>query len=663
MKRSSIITLSVSALMLAATPVFAQEESLFQADPIIQEQTTEQEEFFITDVLDAPLFLDEAVEQTPVQVVYKKAMSEANSRVLNDLNKQTQNKADAIIARNKSRRTPQDLIASIENLKQQYLQQASGLNNDNDAYVLEMQEKCEAEIQERMLEEQRLAELESDGVTLNSRGQKRLENDIAGIKEKYQKQIESYKKNSVNAQTQKSLLTQINSSLRSLESSTYVQSSISDDNLVLSIGEYDGTKDVWPYTLVLYLGDVPVVTYTGNLSYSDISGKQIPAVPRYTADSNDPKAVEYKKYLDSVEIFDASFKTEPLFIEAQLAYTVKAKNPSDASSYTVTVNSVLLKNIITEKTINSYNKRESVDFSYSTVSPVDWTSSVSTLPEAPSKNITKPQEKPNKPSFKEDFKQELKEDFQAIFNIFPPISIVINVPDSKEKEPENNTRVNTDKQEKKEEKKEEKKQAPSEKNKNTISQENINNTRETARRSEQTDSKKSVSALLYCLPGTVNFYTTPDGEEGAVALGYNMQFSVCPYLFLGLNLEFGLGSSTLFSKNTYSGGGTGYESGSGSSGGSSAKNHYYCDDFYFDELGFYLITGQIGSYLNLNNNIRFNYFGEAGICSDNFVAGAGCSFEFYSNNLNLGVTAGYTGLLYGDFNFLNKLSFGVEFLF
>ena len=269
-----------------------------------------------------------------------------------------------------------------------------------------MQEKCEAEIQERMLEEQRLAELESDGVTLNSRGQKRLENDIAGIKEKYQKQIESYKKNSVNAQTQKSLLTQINSSLRSLESSTYVQSSISDDNLVLSIGEYDGTKDVWPYTLVLYLGDVPVVTYTGNLSYSDISGKQIPAVPRYTADSNDPKAVEYKKYLDSVEIFDASFKTEPLFIEAQLAYTVKAKNPSDASSYTVTVNSVLLKNIITEKTINSYNKRESVDFSYSTVSPVDWTSSVSTLPEAPSKNITKPQEKPNKPSFKEDFKRE-----------------------------------------------------------------------------------------------------------------------------------------------------------------------------------------------------------------------------------------------------------------
>ena len=170
---------------------------------------------------------------------------------------------------------------------------------------------------------------------------------------------------------------------------------------------------------------------------------------------------------------------------------------------------------------------------------------------------------------------------------------------------------------------------------------------------EDDDSKKSVSAILYFLPGTVNFYSTSDGSEGALTLGYNLQFSVCPKLFLGVNLEFGLFESGLFNLNRYSS--------DGSDSSSSSKNCYF-DEICCDS-GFYLITGQIGSYFNLNKNIRFNYFGEAGICTDAFVAGGGCSFEFYSNSLKWGGTIGYTGLVWEDYTFLNKISLGVEVLF
>ena len=624
MKKTSI--LFVSALfMIASAPVFAQEDSLFQIEdeqPVVQQ------------------------EVEPVQVT-QRSLNQASSRVLNELRDQTQTKASSIANRNKNRTNPQDLINGIESLKQQYLQQTSGLNGEEDSYIQEMQDKCEAEIQARMLEEQRMAELESDGVTLNSRGQKRLDNDIAGIKDKYEKLIDSHKKNSVNAQTERALLSQINSAIRTLESSTYTQSSISDENLKLSIGEYDGTKDVWPYTVVLYLAGQPVATFAGNLSYSDISGKQIPAVPRYSGDTNDAKAVEYSKYLDSVEIFDASFKTEPLFVEAQVTYTVKAKNPSEPSSYTVTVNGVQLKNIITEKIINTYNCRDQFDLNYSPASPVEWTASPAQTPAAPNKTVAA------NPQIVESPKTEANSG--TTVNIFPPISIVINVPDSDKKDnsPKHNIVEPQQKQEPKRE-------APVENRKNnTAPNANVENTRTTAKLVEDPKGKKSVSALLYCLPGTINFYSTPDGSDGALSLGYNLQFTVCPRLFLGVNLEFGLFQSDMFNFNRYYGGDS-----DSSSGGSSMN--YFSDDFFDycgDGFGFYLITAQIGSFVNLNNNIRFNYFGEAGICSDNFVAGAGCNFEFYSNTLNWGATVGYTGLVWDDLTYLNKLSFGLEFLF
>ena len=628
MKKTSILFIS-APFMIASAPVFAQEDSLFQIE---DEQPVQQE-----------------VE--PIQVT-QRSLSPASSRVLNELRDQTQTKASSIANRNKNRTNPQDLINSIESLKQQYLQQSSGLDGEQDSYIQEMQDKCEAEIQARMLEEQRMAELESDGVTLNTRGQKRLENDIAGIKDKYEKLIDSHKKNSVNAQTQRALLSQINSAIRTLESSTYTQSSISDENLKLTIGEYDGTKDVWPYTIVLYLAGQPVATFAGNISYSDISGKQIPAVPKYSGDANDAKAVEYNKYLDSVEIFDASFKTEPLFVEALVSYTVKAKNPSEPSSYTVTVNGVQLKNIITEKIINTYNSRDQFDLNYSPASPVEWTASpatttTTTTTTAPNKSVTP------SPQIVETPRTEANSG--TTVNIFPPISIVINVPDSDKKDNSSNKRI-VEPQEKTEPRKE----APVENRKNnTKPNTNVENTRATAKLVEEPNSKNSVSALLYCLPGTNNFYSTSDGTDGALTLGYNLQFSVCPRLFLGVNLEFGLFQSDMFNFNRYRG-----DSSESSSGGSSMN--YFSDDFFDycgDGFGFYLITAQIGSFVNLNNNIRFNYFGEAGICSDNFVAGAGCNFEFYSNTLNWGATVGYTGLVWDDMTYLNKLSFGLEFLF
>ncbi|MBO4319611.1 MAG: hypothetical protein J5857_03990 [Treponema sp.] len=633
MKKTSI--LFISALLLAASsPVFSQEDSLF----LIED--------------DEPVAEIHLIEETPVVPVAQKTMSAANQRVLNDLEDQARTKSNYIISKNKNRVNPQDSINAIENLKQEYLAQSSVQNDEYDSYVLEMQEKCEEEVQARMLEEQRMAELESDGVTLNARGQKRLENDIAGIKEKYQKQIDAHKANAANPQKQNSLLSQISSSIRSLESSTYVQSSISDENVVLLIGEYDGTKEAWPYTVELSIAGGKAV-FTGNLSYTDISGKKIPSVPVYTENANDPKLVEYKKYLDSVEIFDAAFKSGSSFIEAQVSYNIKAKDPSEASSYTVTVNSVLLKNIITEKTISTYSSKDKFDVTYNPVSPVDWKAD-NTRSETPSRNVNNNQQRRNSSGLKEALEEELREDIYSVFNIFPPISIVINIPDSKKEEKTPTYRSE------KQENKETKKETPVEnRNDNTISQSNVENTRATARLSEQTDSKRSVSALLYCLPGTVNFYSTPDGSDGALTLGYNMQFSACPYLFLGLNLEFGIVESSLFSFNRSTT--TGSSSGSGDTGSSSKS--YYFDDWDWEENGFYLITGQLGSYVNLNNNIRFNYFGEAGICCDEFVAGAGCSFEFYSNSMQIGATVGYTGLMFNDLNYLNKLSFGIEVLF
>ncbi|MBR4004482.1 MAG: hypothetical protein IKI90_01395 [Treponema sp.] len=645
MKKILVSAVSV-LLLLAATPLFAQEESLFQEEPLAQEESPVQEETIIEDVFDVPLFQTEPVQQPEVQVVQRRIENPANTRVLNDLNEQTRSKANSIIAKNKNRTFADALIEQTETLKQDYLAETANVNDGFDDYVSELQAKCDAEIQARMLEEQRLAELESDGVTLNSRGQKRLENDIAGIKAKYQKLIDDHKKGTANPQKQQNLLAKINSSIKALESTKFVQSSISDENLVLYIGEYDGTKDAWPYTVTLYLSDQQVAVYAGNLSYSDISGKQIPAVPAYTDNPKDPKLVEYNKYLDSVEIFDAAFRNDPLFIEAQMSYYVKAKNPSDPSSYTVTVNAVLLKNIITEKIINTYNCSDKFDLNYSPESPVDWTRPASqavTYSEAAKDTL----ENPRQPSGNASIRSTL--------NIFPPISIVINIPDTSRRE--SIPKQQTIPQDKKEVKKETREEAPS-RNDNTVSTSNIENTRATAKLSEMDEGKKSVSALLYCLPGTINFYSTLDGSNSAIALGYNMQFSPCPYLFLGLNLEFGLFEGSLASYNASTG------SGSGNSGRSGSKNYYFDDAYWnFCEDGFYLITGQLGSYVNLNRNIRFNYFGEAGICSDEFVAGAGCSFEFYSNTLNIGATVGYTGLMFNSTDFMNKVSFGVEFLF
>ena len=212
MKKILVSAISV-LLLLSTSPLFAQEESLFLEDSLTQDESV------IEDVFDEPLFQIEPVQQAEEPVVQPSAKNPANTRVLNELKEQTRTKV-ASITRNNSRRSTsaQNQIISIEGLKQQYLQQTSGLNDSDDAYVQEMNEKCEAEIQARMLEEQRMAELEADGVTLNSRGQKRLENDIAGIKEKYEKLIEKHKKSSVNAQTQSSLLAQINSGIRSVMS-------------------------------------------------------------------------------------------------------------------------------------------------------------------------------------------------------------------------------------------------------------------------------------------------------------------------------------------------------------------------------------------------------------------------------------------------------------
>ena len=150
MKKILVSAVSV-LLLLAATPLFAQEESLFQEEPLAQEESPVQEETIIEDVFDVPLFQTEPVQQPEVQVVQRRIENPANTRVLNDLNEQTRSKANSIIAKNKNRTFADALIEQTETLKQDYLAETANVNDGFDDYVSELQAKCDAEIQARML--------------------------------------------------------------------------------------------------------------------------------------------------------------------------------------------------------------------------------------------------------------------------------------------------------------------------------------------------------------------------------------------------------------------------------------------------------------------------------------------------------------------------------
>lgn len=185
--------------------------------------------------------------------------------------------------------------------------------------------------------EYRAAEM-ADGVPINSVREKREKKVNALISDYSERKKKEEKSTRALAAThEKILLNEIDSDYKNLKKWTTI-SSLSN-NVKTSIGSYNGKIQSWPVTLYLYSDNIEICRLTTNISYKDLTGKNIPS---------DDNEKEYEKYLDEVDIYSSCFiQEEPILtFEIEINAIPSMINPS---AYWISTGKLYIRNTATNK--------------------------------------------------------------------------------------------------------------------------------------------------------------------------------------------------------------------------------------------------------------------------------------------------------------------------
>ena len=605
-------------------------------------------EDYYSELSSADLFQDEKVQVSEPSSGIQKSINKFEADVIQKKSEIQQKKSEI--------KSAASYIEDIEFLKgsfQELKAQSDGLSSKK--YESDM----EAEISDRMTRQARIAELDGDGLTLNANGRKSVENDIEAIRVKYDELLRDEKTAAAEKSGPKSesIKAKIKEFLSTLNTSRFEASSMADEGLKLTFGRFSGKtgSEGWPYTATFTVSGNKVFEYTGLLLYTEISGKSVPSPAKVGDPDYDAKNETYNKYLDAVDIFDALLR-ENSFIEAVLAYTVTPS--ADSTEYKFTATSLKFNNVLTDKTVKTLRKTESiiykpqpeikVDLDLSTQKSEEKAPAATTQPSAEviaDTGVFNPFEA--EPAPVEPKPAEIKPAVVPVEVIEPvaPAEPKPEEPAQEEKKPAIRITIVTDPKtpEKAPEEPHSSNLGPSIRTKNPdavrAKDEKKKETKQKATKvSWNDDGKTTYSAILYFLPGTINFYNT--GNETTMSLGYELDFALLNHLYAGFKFESNILKVDLDKASYYDG-----------------TDESLAISDTEDPL---VLTGVLGINYNLTKNTRLSLYGEAGLVMGDICAGAGISLEFLSPSTNSGFFVGYTALAGESEKIYNKFTLGFE---
>ena len=559
-------------------------------------------------------------------------------KVLSELARETDKRVQEILSRTNISEPASTSIQTIESLKQR-LAALEMQSKPSPELMQKLRDEMEAEIQARRNEDARLAELQGDGVTMNERGRQRLENDVKEIQRQYEIRIKELESgtSSGNAEEKAALKMQIQKEIASLESRTFTATSLVDSQLSMRAGHFDGSsgKDWWTYTLELPVGEGTAVKCGGTLTYTQISGKTIPAVPVSGSSNYEEAQKNYNSYLDAVDIFDKAFSSGVKFVYATVTYRVKTA--VEPSGYIFEVSDITFTNAVTGKTVAKDSTAKRADYQFTPVTDVDFrtpasvpsTGAQQTIPLTPAsgsqQTIPLTPVQPRNPIMES---QPLSP--APKFTDSPETKAPATAKNQEQKTEQSESRIgkiNSRQKDQSTTKPEEQNREKKYSDGTITTNKNSDNLVFTSQR------KTTIGSLFYALPGKFSYYVNKD--TSFLTIGYGFSLGILPHLYIGANTE--LNMLTLRSKNS-----------------SASKSKYKFSG---------VVTGVIGANFNLGDSVRVSAFGEAGMVLDKFAYGGGTEFEFFFPESHTGVTLGYTFLTNQDMQTFHKISAGIEMKF
>ena len=127
------------------------------------------------------------------------------------------------------------------------------------------------------------------------------------------------------------------------------------DELKISFGSYEGSKNGWNAYLSLYSDGILVYTDTVIVSYEAVAGKKAPNVRTELNDS------VIEEYTNNVDMYSSLFTRGDPILYFELEYSVKAKDQDHPSEYDFTYTNLKVHNTVTDKVVQNIalNKTES----------------------------------------------------------------------------------------------------------------------------------------------------------------------------------------------------------------------------------------------------------------------------------------------------------------
>lgn len=204
-------------------------------------------------------------------------------------------------------------------------------------------------VKERRLEEERIRNKSYSSVEQNSKGEpteqarQRRENQVIksyqNLTEKFFTDCEAVKQATITQQVE--LLTEIHADQNSL-GNTKIVSSMGNE-LKVSFGGYEGSKNGWKAYFSLYSDDVLLYKDSFIVNYEAVSGKKAPDMITELNDS------VIEEYTNNVDMYSSLLTRGDPIIYFEVEYNVIAEDDSKPSQYKFNFNKIRVINTITGK--------------------------------------------------------------------------------------------------------------------------------------------------------------------------------------------------------------------------------------------------------------------------------------------------------------------------
>ena len=540
-------------------------------------------------------------------------------------------------------------ITVIENEKQTLSQMYQEIKNNIDSFDVQMDQEMAIamdKVEDEATPSNPVYKLlyDSNG-RLNEQGKALLKQEKIDTEKKYE-DLKLKNKTEILEKSEKSLEAlrlKISNDIDTLKKESQISSSLTDEEVYFSVGDFDTALNGWNYKLIFSLGGEKVYETKGTVSYSELTGNKI-------ANLEKDGVAAYKKYISDAQLYDSYFRLGISYLSAEVKYKVTAAKYENASQYVINIDSIQFINQDTKKVCKTIPlKSQTAIFHYTPATSVDWRN-----------NFLK----------QADQKEQQQKEIQL----------------EKQKKEEETAAERRKMQLKAAQEKREKELAEAaEKRRKEIAQAEENRRREElklyeekqkreekeARRAEWNAMQKPRNTLtgLYFLPTAMNFVIDDWGEVTGT-IGYDCNIAVSKHFFIGGYGGIGLSwddftilveeianSSGLYSNYDY------YDYYYGSSSSSSSEET--TTDCYW------LAMGRAGFNWNFTEKWRNSVFVELGYALNNFAVDFGYNFEIMGEMIEInagvafGILPGATDKYEPEKNYTTytMISFGVGYCF